>query len=94
MENMETNDIITTEAIEEITEAVPTGNSGLKTVAKVGAIGAASIAAWEFAVKPVYRWVKGKIVKAWKASKKPKKSQEDEINLDEMDLDEVPEIDE
>ena len=92
MENIETNDIITTEAIEEITEAVPTGKSGLKTAAKVGVIGAASIAAWEFAVKPLGRKVKGLINKK-KAAKKPKKTEE-EIDLDDMDLDEVPEIDE
>lgn len=93
MENMETNDIITTEAIEEITEAVPTGKSGLKTAAKVGVIGAVSIAAWEFAVKPLGRKVKGLINKR-KAAKKPKKTEEEEIDLDDMDLDEVPEIDE
>lgn len=93
MENIETNDIITTEAIEEITEAVPTGKSGLKTAAKVGVIGAVSIAAWEFAVKPLGRKVKGLINKK-KAAKKPKKTEEEEIDLDDMDLDEVPEIDE
>lgn len=93
MENMENNDIITTEAIEEITEAVPTGKSGLKTAAKVGVIGAISIAAWEFAVKPLGRQVKGLIYKK-KAAKKPKKTEEDEIDLDDMDMDEVPEIDE
>lgn len=93
MENMETNDIITTEAIEEITEAVPTGKSGLKTAAKVGVIGAISIAAWEFAVKPLGRKVKGLINKR-KVAKKPKKTEEDEIDLDDMDMDEVPEIDE
>lgn len=92
MENIETNDIITTEAIEEITEAVPTGKSGLKTAAKVGVIGAASIAAWEFAVKPLGRKVKGLINKK-KAAKKPKKTEE-EIDLNDMDLYEVPEIDE
>ena len=93
MENMETNDIITTEAIEAITETVPTDKSGLKTAAKVGAIGAVSIAAWEFAVKPLGRKVKGLINKK-KAAKKLKKAEEDEIDLDDMDLDEVPEIDE
>lgn len=93
MENMETNDIITNEAIEEITEAVPTGKSGLKTAAKVGVIGAVSIAAWEFAVKPLGRKIKGLINKK-KAAKKPKKTEEEEIDLDDMDLDEVPEIDE
>lgn len=93
METIETNDIITTEAIEEITEAIPTGKSGLKTAAKVGAIGAASIAAWEFAVKPAYGWIKDKITKK-KATKKAKKAEEEEVNLDEMDLDEIPEIEE
>ena len=94
MENMETNDIITTEAIEEIAEAVPTGKSGLKTAAKVGVIGAASIAAWEFAVKPLGRKVKG-LIDRKKAAKKPKKAVGDaEIDLDDMDLDEIPEIDE
>lgn len=93
MENIENNDIITTEAIEEITEDVPTGKSGLKTAAKVGVIGAVSIAAWEFAVKPLGRKIKGLINKR-KAAKKPKKTEEEEIDLDNMDLDEAPEIDE
>lgn len=93
MENMETNDNITTEAIEEIAEAVPTGNSGLKTVAKAGVIGAVSIAAWELAVKPAYRWVKGKIA-GKKAAKKSKKSQGNDGVPEEVDLDEIPEIDE
>lgn len=93
MENIENNDIITTEAIEEITEDIPTGKSGLKTAAKVGVIGAVSIAAWEFAVKPLGRKIKGLINKR-KAAKKPKKTEEEEIDLDNMDLDEVPEIDE
>ena len=81
MENIENNDIITTEAIEEITEDVPTGKSGLKTAAKVGVIGAVSIAAWEFAVKPLGRKIKGLINKR-KAAKKPKKTEEEEIDLD------------
>lgn len=93
MENMETNDITTTEAIEETTEAVLTGKSGLKTAAKVGVIGAASIAAWEFAVKPLGRKVKGLINKR-KAARKPKKADGDVIEVDDMDLDEIPEIDE
>lgn len=90
MENMETNDIITTEAIEEITEAVPTGNSGLKIVAKAGVIGAVSIATWELAVKPACRWVKGKIA----GNKAAKKSQGNDGVPEEVDLDEIPEIDE
>lgn len=92
MENMEVNDIITTEAIEEITEAVPTGNSGLKNVAKIGAIGAASIAAWELAVKPIGRKIKGLIIKK-KAARKTKKAEE-EVDLDNLEIDEIPELEE
>lgn len=89
MENMETNDIITTE---EIMEAAPTGKSGLKTAAKLGVIGAISIAAWEFVMKPLVRKTKGLINK--KTANKAKKTDEEEIDLDDMHLDEIPEIDE
>ena len=92
MENMETNDIITTEAIEEITEAVPTGKNGMKTVAKVGVIGAASVAAWEFAVKPLCRKIKTAIAK--KATKKAKKTEADDEDIENMEIDDIPEIDE
>lgn len=93
MENVETNDIITTEAIKEIVDAAPTDKSGLKTMAKVGVIGAVSIAAWEFVVKPLRRKVKDLMNKR-KTTKKSKKTEEEEIDLNDMDLDEVPEIDE
>lgn len=93
MENMEVNDIITTEAIEEITEAVPTGNSGLKNVAKIGVIGAASIAAWELALKPLGRKVKGLIIKK-KRSRKIEKIANGEVDLDDMVVDEIPELEE
>ena len=92
MENMETNDIINTEAIEEIKEAIPTGKNGLKTAAKVGVIGAASIAAWEFVMKPIGRKVKGAIAKR-KAAKAAKKAEVEDVDLDNLDTD-IPEIDE
>lgn len=89
---MENNDIITTEAIEEITEAVPTGNSNLKTAATVGVIGAASVAAWEFAVKPAYRWVKRKIHdrKVFRKSKMIQTAEPDEMkdSVEEIEVDE------
>ena len=44
-------------------------------------------------MKPLGRKIKGLINKR-KAAKKPKKTEEEEIDLDNMDLDEVPEIDE
>ncbi len=89
---MENNDIITTEAIEEITEAVPTGNSNLKTAATVGVIGAASVAAWEFAVKPAYRWVKRKIHdrKVFRKAKMIQTAEPDEMkdSVEEIEVDE------
>lgn len=89
---MENNDIITTEAIEEITEAVPIGNSNLKTAATVGVIGAASVAAWEFAVKPAYRWVKRKIHdrKVFRKAKMIQTAEPDEMkdSVEEIEVDE------
>lgn len=89
---MENNDIITTEAIEEITEAVPTGNSNLKTAATVGVIGAASVAAWEFVVKPAYHWAKRKIHdrKAFKKAKMVQAAEPDEMkdSVEEIEVDE------
>ncbi len=93
MENIENNDIITTEAIKEITDDVPTDKSGLTTAVKVSVIGAVSIAAWEFAVRPLVCKVKNLMNKR-KTTKKSKKTEEEEIDLNDMDLDEVPEIDE
>lgn len=93
MENMEINEVITNDAIEEIVDAVPNGKSGLKTAAKVGVIGAVSIAAWEFAMKPLGRKIKSLIVKK-ATTKKPKKAESDEDELYDMDLDEIPEIEE
>ena len=92
MENMETNDIITTEAIDEIKEAIPTDKNGLNTAAKVGFIGAASIAAWEFVMKPIGRKVKGAIAKR-KAAKAAKNPEVEDVDLDNLDTD-IPEIDE
>ena len=96
MENMETNDIITTEAIEEITESNPTGKNCLKTAAEIGIIGAASIAVWEFGVKRIIRWGKRKIAAKKAASKNSKKPAEadDDKDIDNMTLDDIPEIDE
>lgn len=92
MENMEVNDIITNEAIEEITEVVPTGNSGLKTVAKIGVIGATSIAIWELAMKLLRCKIKNRIIKK-KTARKIEKAEE-EVDLDDMEIDEIPELEE
>lgn len=95
MENMEVNEImIPEEAIEEVLDTIPeNGGSGFKTVAKVTAIGAASVVAWEFAIKPLGRKVTGLLKKA--KAKKLKKSHTDEVEdeLFDEDITDIPEID-
>ena len=88
MENMEVNDMMVTEAVEDVAEAIPTGKSGLKTMAKAGFIMAASIAGWELMVKPLGHKLKG----VWLKRKAAKKAEADEMDVTEVDLDEIPEI--
>lgn len=89
---MENNDIITTEAIEEITEAIPTGNSNLKTMVEVGFIGTLGAVAWEFIVKPVCRWGKRKYQekKALRKAKMLKEAEPDDMkdSVEELEIDE------
>lgn len=91
-EIMEVNETITPEEVEEIMDALSTKTSRLKTVTKVGVIGAVSITAWEFAVKPLARKVKGLIEKK-KAVKKSGKIDEEENDFYDENLSDVPEID-
>ena len=90
MENMEAKDIITTEAVEELAEAIPAEKNGLKTAAKAGLIMVTSIVGWELAVKPLAR----KLKSVWEArkAKKAEKTEADETDEADMDLDEIPEI--
>ena len=68
MENMELNDVVTTETVEEIAEAIPVGNSGMKQTTIIGAAMVAGAALWELGVKPM-----GKKAIAWIANKKAAK---------------------
>lgn len=65
MENMELNDVVTSEAVEEIAEVIPVGNSGMKQTTIVGAAMVAGAALWELGVKPMVRKTL-----AWIANKK------------------------
>lgn len=68
MENTELNDVVTTETVEEIAEALPTGNSGVKQTTIIGAAMVAGAALWELGVKPL-----GKKTITWIANKKAAK---------------------
>lgn len=82
MENIEMKDLNTTEVVEDVAEAITTGGSGLKNVAKIGLIGAASIAVWELAVKPVSRKISslitGRKVARMKKAETTEKEEEEE----------------
>ena len=84
MENMEGKDI-TIDAIEEITEAVPNDKSGLKAIVKNGVFGVTCVLAWEFGMKPILRFVKGKIAKR-KANKTSENRTTDDNDADDDDL--------
>lgn len=65
MENTELNEVITAETAENIAEAIPTGESGMKSSTVIGLSMAAGAMLWELGIKPV-----GKKAIAWIAAKK------------------------
>lgn len=91
MEDMNmTNEIVCTEAMEDIADAIPVGNSGLKSVVKVGGIAAGAVLAWEFVIKPIGRKVQ-QFVTDKAVARKVEKAKA--IDPDDVDLDDIPEID-
>ena len=93
MENMEKNEIITTEAIEDITEADSTNGNTLKTVGIIGIGLAGAALLTKFVLLPLGRKAIGAIQRR-KAAKKTKTTEQDEVDFEDMNLDEIPEIDE
>lgn len=94
MENIEKNEIINTEAIEDLTtEATSNNGSVIKTVGIIGlgVVGAALLA--ECVMVPVVRKVKHAI-RQKKAIKKAYTAEAEELDLSDVELDEIPEIDE
>lgn len=89
MENEMMNEVITTEAAQEITTqvAAPSKGSGLKNVAIVGGIMTLGALAWEFGVKPVGRKI-GSAIKKAKDKRKEKTAEADDNTEDMDDLEE------
>lgn len=97
MENNEMmNEVITTEAMEEITTqvAAPSNGNGLKNLAIIGGIMTLGAVAWEFAVKPVGRKVKASIHKARTKKSVKQQPQEEPEDVMEYELDEIEPIEE
>lgn len=94
MENIEKNEIINTEAIEDLTtEATSSNGSVIKTVGIIGldVLGAALLI--KYVVVPVVHKVK-RTIQQKKATKKVNTAEAEEIDLSDVELDEIPEIDE
>lgn len=94
MENIEKNEIINTEAIEDLTtEATSSNGSVIKTVGIIGlgVVGAALLT--KYVMVPVVRKVK-RTIQQKKATKKANTAETEEIDLSDVELDEIPEIDE
>lgn len=94
MENIEKNEIINTEAIEDLTtEATSTNGSVIKTVGIIGlgVVGAALLT--KYVVVPVVHKVK-RTIQQKKATMKVNTAEAEEIDLSDVELDEIPEIDE
>ena len=94
MENIEKNEIINTEAIEDLTtEAASSNGSVIKTVGIIGlgVVGAALLT--KYVVVPVVHKVK-RTIQQKKATKKVNTAEAEEIDLSDVELDEIPEIDE
>ena len=94
MANIEKNEIINTEAIEDLTtEATSSNGSVIKTVGIIGlgVVGAALLT--KYVVVPVDHKVK-RTIQQKKATKKVNTAEAEEIDLSDVELDEIPEIDE
>lgn len=94
MENIEKNEIINTEAIEDLTtEATSNNGSAIKTVGIIGlgVVGATLLT--KYVVVPAVRKVK-RAIQQKKATKKVNTADEEEIDLSDVELDDIPEIDE
>lgn len=91
MENMEMNEIITTEAMEDtMTEAVASGKNGVKTGLVIGGSMFLGALLYERVVKPVGHKIGTKIAGKM-AARKAKKAET--VNLDDMDIEDIPDID-
>lgn len=94
MENIEKNEIVNTEAIEDLTtEATSTNGSVIKTVYIVGLGVVWAALLTKYVVVPVVHKVK-RTIQQKKATKKVNTAEAEEIDLSDVELDEIPEINE
>lgn len=94
MENIEKNEIINTEAIEDLTtEATSSNGSVIKTVGIIGlgVVGTALLT--KYVIVPVVRKVK-RAIQQKKATEKVNTAEAEELDVSGVVLDEIPEIDE
>lgn len=92
MENIEKNEIITTEAIEDITEATSNNGSVLKTVGIIGVGLAGAALLTKFVLLPTARKVKRTIQRKKAAKQMAEKTDAEEIDLTDIDLDDIPDV--
>ena len=91
MENIEKNEIITTEAIEDITEATSKNGSSLKTVGIIGLGVTGAVILTKFVLLPTARKVKSAIQQK-KLIRKANNAEVAEVCPDDMILDDIPEV--
>lgn len=94
MENMEKNEIITTEAIENITEADSNGGSVLKTIGIIGLGVAGAALLTKFVLIPAGRRIIKAVHRKKRVTMTVAEPEADEVELDDIDLDDIPDIDE
>ncbi len=88
MEDMNVNEIMTSEATEEAMDAAVSGGRNVKTGLALGGAMVLGAVLWERVVKPTARKIASGI--AAKKAAKAKKAEPDD--LDDVNLDDIPEI--
>lgn len=91
MENMENNEIMTTEVVDEAVKAV-SGKRIVKNIVGIGLGGVGGFVLAKFVVIPVVRKISTKI-KAKKANRNHKQDV-DEVDLEDMEVEDLPDLDE
>lgn len=86
MENMEmVNEVAANDAVQDVTEAVVSNKSGLKTGLAIGGAMVAGALLWDRVLKPVGRKLRVKLAKKKAAkAKKPRNADSDPMEVDDV----------
>lgn len=86
MENMEmVNEVAANDAVQEMTEAVVSNKSGLKTGLAIGGAMVAGALLWDRVLKPVGKKLRMKLAKKKAAkAKKPRNADSDPMEVDDV----------